>query len=162
MLAAGLRQRRGFTLLELMVALAIGALLVGLGAPAAVRMYATMEYRDAVRGLQSAAAAARLRALNSGAAVDLMLEPDAHRYAVQRAGTTFKRDEADEVGSDLALEVRSARQLTTEDGVAVIRFYADGSSSGGSITVARPGGSGVRLRVDWLLGRVTQEAPEPV
>ena len=156
-----MRQARGFTLLELMVAVAIGALLVGLGAPAAMRLHATMEYRDAVRGLQSAAAGARLRALNAGRAMDLLVEPEASRYGVQPAGKPYDRDEATALGGALALEVKSARQLTTEEGVAVIRFYADGSASGGSITVTRASGDGVRLRVDWLLGRVTQEAPEP-
>ena len=161
MLTRSVRQARGFTLLELMVAVAIGALLVGLGAPAAMRLHATMEYRDAVRGLQSAAAGARLRALNAGRAMDLFVEPEAGRYDVQPVGKAYDRDEATALGGALALEVKSARQLTTEEGVAVIRFYADGSSSGGSITVTRAGGDGVRLRVDWLLGRVTQEAPEP-
>jgi len=41
-----------------------------------------------------------------------------------------------------------------------IRFYPDGSATGGSIQLLRPGGAGVRLRVDWLLGTIRQEAPQ--
>jgi len=151
---------RGFTLMELVVALTIGVLLVGLGGPMAARMYETMQYRDAVRGLSTAASGARLRAMNGGQAVDLMVEPDAHRYAVQRAETAFDRDQARSLDDALTLGVVSARQLVAEQGVAVIRFYPDGSSTGGSITVRRDSGQGVRLRVDWLLGRLTHEPVE--
>lgn len=147
----------GFTLLELVVALTIGVLLVGLGGPRAVKLYDTMQYRDAVRGLAGAASAARLRAITSGQAVDFMVEPDAHRYAVQRAETEFDRDAARDVDDSLSIGAQSARQVMSEPGVAVIRFYPDGSSTGGSVTLRRDSGQGVRLRVDWLLGRITRE-----
>lgn len=148
---------RGFTLMELMVVMAIGALLVGVGAPMAVKMYDTMRYRDAVRNLSSAASGARLRAVNGGRAIDLMVEPEAFLYNTQPAATRFDRGAASSVDDDLTLGVQSARQLVSERGVAVIRFFPDGSSSGGSITLKRESGDGVRLRVDWLLGRVTRE-----
>lgn len=151
------RSENGFTLIELVVALTIGVLLVGLGGPMAARMYETMQYRDAVRGLSSAATAARMRAINGGEAIDLMVEPDAYRYAIQPAETRFDRDQAKSVDDRLTMGVVSARQVATESGVAVIRFYPDGSSTGGSVTLRRDSGQGVRLRVDWLLGRVTHE-----
>lgn len=150
----------GFTLVELVVALALAGLLTGLAAPAAFRMYATMQYRDAVRGVQAAAVGARLRALTAGRPIDLMVEPEAHRYAVQPAGNRYDRGQAVSFRDSLLVNVDSARQLISERGVAVIRFYPDGSSSGGSVTLRRESGEGVRLRVDWLLGRVTQEEPE--
>lgn len=150
----------GFTLLELVVALTIGVLLVGLGGPMAVKMYENMQYRDAVRGVASAASAARLRAMSGGRAVDLMLEPDALAYSVQPAETAFDREQARYLDGRLSLGVVSARQLVSEPGVAVIRFYPDGSSTGGSVTLQRDSGQGVRLRVDWLLGRTTREALE--
>ena len=40
----------------------------------------------------------------------------------------------------------------------MIRFYPEGGSSGGGIDMERPGGTGVRISVDWLVGRVSQEA----
>ena len=148
---------RGFTLMELMVALTIGALLVAVGTPMAVKMYDTMRYRDAVRNISAAAGGARMRAVNGGRAIDLMVEPDAYRYSVQPAETPFDRDAASTVADDLSMGVQSARQLVTEQGVAVIRFFPDGSSSGGSITLRRESGQGVRLRIDWLLGHITQQ-----
>lgn len=154
------RQHKGFTLIELMVALALGALLAGLATPMAMRMYESMQYREAVRGLGAAASGARYRAITSGLAMDLMVEPTTTRYAVVAAETPFSETETKNVGDDLRIQMVSARELTSSPGIGVIRFYPDGSSTGGSITLWRPGGDGMRLRVDWLLGRVTQEPPQ--
>ncbi|WP_230680938.1 GspH/FimT family pseudopilin [Paracidovorax cattleyae] len=41
---------------------------------------------------------------------------------------------------------------------ASIRFLPSGGATGGSIEILRAPGVGTRLRVDWLSGRVTQEA----
>jgi len=50
--------------------------------------------------------------------------------------------------------VLGARELN-RDGAGVIRFYADGSSSGGYVKLQNDSGMGVQVEVDWLLGRVT-------
>ena len=42
-----------------------------------------------------------------------------------------------------------------------IRFLPEGGATGGSVDIVRPSGSGVRLRVDWLSGRVEQEPITP-
>lgn len=47
------------------------------------------------------------------------------------------------------------------DGGGVILFYADGGSSGGSLEILRGSGGGVRLRVDWLFGRISEESLLP-
>ena len=44
---------------------------------------------------------------------------------------------------------------------AAIRFFPDGGATGGSIEVVRPSGTGARIQVDWLSGRITQEALLP-
>ena len=44
---------KGFTLLELVVALAIAGLFFALSGPSVRGMYDSMQYRDAVRGLYS-------------------------------------------------------------------------------------------------------------
>ncbi len=150
---------RGFTLIELMVALGIAALLAGLATPMAVKMYANMQYRDAVRNLTGAATAARYQAINTGRAHDLLVAPESHRYSVQPAESSLDDERASTVSDALTLKMDVARQLVTERGVGVIRFYPDGTSTGGSITITRANGDGQRIRVDWLLGRVTHELP---
>jgi len=44
---------------------------------------------------------------------------------------------------------------------AVIGFLPDGGSTGGTIELVRQSGAGVRIRVDWLFGKVTQEPRTP-
>ncbi|MEQ9465298.1 MAG: GspH/FimT family pseudopilin [Haliea sp.] len=151
---------RGFTLIELMVALGIAALLAGMATPMAVKMYATMQYRDAIRNMTGAATTARYQAINTGKAHDLLVAPDAHRYAVQLAESRFDPERAAEIPDALSIAMEVSQSLVTERGVGVIRFYPDGTSTGGSITLTRASGDGQRIRVDWLLGRVTHEPPE--
>lgn len=156
----GRRRAAGFTLIELVVALGVAALLAGAATPMAVRMYDSMQYREALRGLSSAASGARYRAITSGRAFDLMVEADAFRYTVVPAQTAFDKGKVSNISDSLRVQMVSARQLSSRPGVGVIRFYPDGSSTGGSITLWRANGDGLRLRVDWLLGRITQERPE--
>lgn len=148
---------RGFTLLELMVTFAIAALVIGVAVPFGARFYDTMQYRDALREVSTAAAAARYKAITSGSAMDLLLRPDEKRFAVAPAGQALDEDAMTTLGGDLRIEVVSAREVSPGDGIAVIRFYPQGGSTGGSVSVIRDNGAGARLRVDWLLGRVTQE-----
>jgi general secretion pathway protein H len=52
--------------------------------------------------------------------------------------------------------VDSAGELNRGN-VGVIRFYPEGGTSGGSVSVEAATGRGVKVSVDWLLGTVTQE-----
>ena len=47
--------------------------------------------------------------------------------------------------------------LLNRERLGVIRFYPEGGSSGGGIDMERADGTGVRISVDWLVGRVSQE-----
>ena len=73
---------RGFTLLELIVVLAIASLLFSLGGPSIRTLSATMEYRDAVRQIVSAAKNARRDAFAQGVPMDLLIDADRNRYAL--------------------------------------------------------------------------------
>lgn len=154
--------QRGFTLMELMVVFAIAALVVGVSIPFTARLFDTMQYRDAVREITAAATSARYQAITSGQPMDLVLYPDIRGYSVNTASnsTNVDRDRMETLADDLRMEVISAREVSPGGGLAAIRFYPQGSSTGGSVSVLRASGEGVRLRVDWLLGRVTQEALE--
>jgi general secretion pathway protein H len=141
----------GFTLLELIVALAVAALLLAAAPPLLSRAMETMEYRAAVRHLLAGLKSARQAAVDSGTSVAFTVAPTAHRFGIgdQLTGELPAR-------LTLRLVVADA-EVGAERGS--IRFYPDGSATGGSIEILRPSGAGVRLRVDWLLGRITQEAP---
>ena len=149
---------RGFTLLELVVVLAIASLLFSLGGPSVRTLSATMEYRDAVRQIVSAAKNARRDAFAQGIPMDLLIDTDRNRYALSANSPSLSADQFAALPKALDITVVYAAEVSPKPGLAAIRFYPAGGSSGGEISVARPSGAGVHLTIDWLLGDVTQEA----
>lgn len=155
-----MRPQSGFTLMELLIVFAIAALVVGVTVPFGARFYDTMQYRSALREISSAASSARYQAITGGQAMDLLLHPGRREFAVEPAGLPLEEIAMESLPGDLRLDVVSAREVSPGEGLSAIRFYPQGGSTGGSVSVIRDNGVGARLRVDWLLGRVTQEALE--
>ncbi|MFL2502659.1 MAG: Tfp pilus assembly protein FimT/FimU [Luminiphilus sp.] len=149
---------RGFTLLELIVVLVIAGLLFSLGGPSVRTLSATMEYRDAVRQIVSAAKNARRDAFAQGIPMDLLIDTDRNQYALSADSPSLSADQFAPLPEALDITVVYAAEVSPKPGLAAIRFYPAGGSSGGEISVARPSGAGVHLTIDWLLGDVTQEA----
>ncbi|MGL1832272.1 pilus assembly FimT family protein [Rhodocyclaceae bacterium SMB388] len=144
------RRRHGFTLVEMVVALGIAALMLATVPTAVTRAFDTMAYRSTVRHLLTDLKRARLHALHSGQATVFAYEPQSRRFGV---GEQLKREVPPKLA--IAMIVADTEVVATRAG---IRFYADGGASGGSIDVIRPSGDGVRISVDWLLGRARQQA----
>ena len=139
---------RGFTLLELLAALAIAGLVLAVSVPASVRLYETMQYRGAVRDVLGLFASARYTAINTGRAQNVEIRPD--------KGELRLNDTVKLLPDNVKLSAESARELNEGD-VGIIRFYPEGGTSGGGVEIERLNGAGVRISVDWLLGRVSQE-----
>ena len=137
----------GFSLIELLAALTIIALVVAVSVPSAQRFYESMQYRQAVRDVMTALSSARYRAVNDGVPSDVVIDPDSRRVQVA--------DSEVQLPDNLALTLRTAREVN-RDGKGVIRFYPEGGSSGGDVDIVRASGVGSRVSVDWLAGRVTQ------
>lgn len=142
------RRTHGFTMLELLVAITIVGLVLAVSVPASARLYQSMQYREAVRDVITLFASARYQAVNSGRAQDVIINP---RRKELHLNATVKR-----LPSDLNILVHSARELNDRD-AGVIRFYPEGGSSGGGVDIEVPARWGVRVNVDWLTGRVSQE-----
>jgi general secretion pathway protein H len=140
--------QRGFSLLELMAALAVAGLVLALAVPATLRFYDSLKVRQSVRDTITLLASARQLALQSGRAQDVIVSPSRH--------TIVFNDETHVIPQDLRLAVRGAAEVNLED-AGVIRFYPEGGASGGGIDIENPGSGGVSIDVDWLAGRVTHE-----
>jgi general secretion pathway protein H len=140
--------RAGFTLVELLVAIAIVGLVMTVSVPASVRFYESMQYRQAIRDVTTTLSSARYRAFNTGKSQDVLLNTETN---VLRLGS-----ETQQLPVKLDIVMHSARDVN-RDTEGVIRFYPEGGSSGGEIDIVKPNRSGVKITVDWLVGRVSQQ-----
>lgn len=141
-----LPSERGFSLVELLVALAIMGLVVAVAVPTSARFYESMQARQAARSTLAILASAREDALSSGRPQDVQVRPSTRRLWTAEREYTFP--------ASISVVVHGAAELNHAD-VGVIRFYPDGGSSGGGIDLRRANGSGTAVSVDWLVGRVT-------
>lgn len=141
---------RGFTLIELIVALAVASLMLAMIPVAMGKALDAMRYRALVREVVGDLRMARNHAMLAGQPVRYVIDLPARRLGVA--------ENLREIPEGLEVDAVVASAGIDQPGRGAILFYPDGSSTGGSIAILRSAaGSGVRVRVDWLLGRVTQE-----
>lgn len=148
------QSRAGFTLVELLVVLAIASLLLTLVPVALQRLRDAIAYQDTVRGLTTELRRARQLARTEGRDVRLTVDLARRRYGIGPAP-------ARELPDALNLRVTIAGIEWSERQVGAIRFLPQGGATGGHLDVLRPDGSGVRLTVDWLSGTVSQSPLKP-
>ena len=149
------RTQWGFTLIELLVVLAIGALLVGLAPTAFIRFREGSQYRDTVRALVVDLRQARQQALAHRQMV---------RFQVNVSDRQFGMEGRPPKTLPASLELKATVGTTALADIrkqATIAFLPDGGSNGGTLELLRQSGGGVRIRVDWLTGQVTQEPSKP-
>jgi general secretion pathway protein H len=144
------RATAGFTLLELLAALAILALLTALAVPALTAPSDGIRLRTAAAQIAAALRLARANAIARNGDVAVVIDAE---------GRSIRREDGagGQFASDIFVELtiaESERATPTRGG---FRFFADGSSTGGDI-VLRLRGRELRLCVDWLTGKVGQGA----
>jgi general secretion pathway protein H len=149
--------QKGFTLIELLVVMAIGAMLVGLAPPAFDRLRSASEYRDVVRGLVTGLRQTRQNAITEGQPTSFMIDTTQRQYGVEGKSMTSIPDSV-----QIKTTVGSRQGLAEpQASVPRITFMPDGGSTGGVLDVARASGQGTLIRVDWLLGKISQEPRTP-
>jgi len=146
-----LMRTRGFTLIEVLVVVVIMALAMAIVVGAMSAGMTGQQMRGASRDLVAALRYTRGQAIVKREAQVLMLHVDDKTYkAPGRALATLPKQ------FDLAIE--TARQEQISRGEAGIRFYPDGSSTGGNIELSR-GEAVWRIDINWLTGEVTLRDP---
>lgn len=129
------------------------ALIIAIVPIAYERMREGAQYRDAVRALVSSLRDARVSAMEQGREQRFFIDLRQRTYGLQGQAPQA-------LPADLNYRaVVASKELT--DQLAAIAFLPDGGATGGSIDILRANVGGVRLRVDWLSGRVTQEPLAP-
>jgi len=132
------------------VVLALAALVMTAVPPLISAALPGVELKAAARRAFSSLRLARETAIRSGGDSVLIVDVEGHRLELPgyRALSLPQR-------IDLKLEAASGEMLDEQRGA--IRFFADGSSTGGRIILARGEGRdqrGYQVGVDWLTGRV--------
>jgi general secretion pathway protein H len=142
------RTERGFTLLELIVVLALGAIIYALILSAPLGRASAADLKAAARTLASGLRQAQTTAMATRRDALLTIDVEAREFIT--SGETESR----RLPENIELKLFAAQSEVASERRGSIRFYPDGSSTGGRITVA----SGERkylVDVDWLTGRVS-------
>lgn len=142
----------GFTLLELLVVLAIIAAVAAIGIPRLVTPSSLSAPAEAARAVAAALRETRLYAVRHNRPAELLV--DVERRSLGLPGGARRSLPA---SVHVALYTGEGLVLDSERGA--IRFFPDGSSSGGEVGIRAAGGGEneageVKVSVNWLTGRV--------
>ena len=151
-LGAGRAAPRGFSLIELMVVMVLVIGLMGLVGTSISRSVGAAELRNEVREVIAGLRHTRGQAVVQRAEKVFQVDAD---------GLTWKAADRDseKLPDGLDITLNTARSEMTGENAGGIRFYPDGSSTGGSIVLS------VEERkwdgtVGWLTVEISQDPPE--
>jgi general secretion pathway protein H len=136
----------GFTLIELMVAVAILALAAALFAPGRLGGSEVLEGKSAAREIAAGLRRARSAAIVSGTETVFLIDVDKRVYAAPGAAPA-------PLPAKARLAMRTGAAELKGGGSGGIRFFPDGGSTGGGVSLEE-GGRSWTIRVDWMTGRV--------
>ena len=141
-----LRAARGFTLLEVLMVLVIAAAGFALVVRFTSAGVSGAELKSAARTVAAGLRAARGTAIATQESAAMLLDLD--RRTIEVTGAAKPRALSDR----LELKLYTAQSEVRDDRHGAIRFYPDGSSTGGRVTLSA-GERKLLVDVDWLTGR---------
>lgn len=142
------RRSRAFTLIEVIVVLAIAVAAMGLVATVVFRGASTADLKAAARTLASGLRQAQSVAMVTKRDALLTVDVESREYFLPNDTRAHRLPDG------LELKLFTAQSEAASDKRGAIRFYPDGSSTGGRITV-QAGERKFLVDVDWLTGRVS-------
>jgi len=146
--------QRGFTLLEMLIVVAIMGLAIGLLMSHGPMRSRTLETRAVAADMARTLRDARGQAIASDRPVQVVV--DLLRHGIRVGTGTLHPWPA-----QLSVTVVAAAGETLGHSLAGFRFDPDGGATGGRIELRDAGGLRVQVGVDWLTGRVTiADAPK--
>ncbi len=148
MLQSGKYCQNGFSLLELIIVMAIMALGFAFVAPNFARTLDGVRFKSAVREIASGLRQTRGIALSQTKEAVFFVDVEERIYRVDQRGKTHS------LPKSLELTLETSESEMTGPNQGNIRFFPDGSSTGGRI-ILKWGNRKRRVDINWLTGRVT-------
>ncbi len=143
-----MRRTRGFTLIEVMLVLAIIAIAYTLLPRMVFSGVSGAELKTQARAVATGLRMTRDKAIQSKKEAAWLLDLENRTFTVPTDDTQHKLHEK------LDVKLFTAQADLISEKVGSIRFYPDGSSNGGRVSVGA-GGRVFEIDVDWLTGHVT-------
>lgn len=137
----------GFTLLEMLVVLMIMGLVAALTIPTFGTGVSSTALKGAARDVAAGLRLARGQAITQRAEAALELDVAARSFRVPPDPRVHS------LPSGIELKLFTAQRDLVNEQVGAVRFYPDGGSDGGRITLAA-GERKFDVDVDWLTGRI--------
>ena len=137
----------GVTLLELLIVLSIMAIVAALVLPMFSNGVSTGELKGAARQVAAGLRLARSEALATRQETRVLLDLEHRTFRVERNARLITLPPL------IQLKLFTAQSDLVDDKVGAIRFFPDGGSNGGRITLA-VGERKYDVDIDWLTGRV--------
>ena len=137
---------RGFTLIELLVVFLVLGLIVTLAPIGFQRVLPSLQVKSAARDVAAALREVRGQAIRENRERFLAVDVEGGSFG-------FGGERRQTLDADIELSILTAVSELDETGGGRIRFFADGTSTGGRVTLAR-GDTRYHVLIDWLTGRV--------
>ena len=147
-------RQRGFSLLEVIVVITIIGLAYTLLPKMVFAGVSGAELRSNARAVATGLRIARDTAINTKREAMLVINLENREFTLPNDTRLHKLNEK------LDVKLYTSEADLISDKVGTIRFYPDGSSNGGRVTVAA-GERGFEIDVDWLTGHVTIKDKPP-
>jgi general secretion pathway protein H len=139
----------GFTLLEMLVVIAIVALVAALSIPLLSRMPDGVHLRALSNGLAAALRATRSAAIRLNSETSLVVDVDRRIFQ-----STVVSPQP--IAQDISTKLTFASGISDGRSEGAFHFFPDGSSTGGTVTLSLHGKE-EKLCVDWVTGDVRRD-----
>lgn len=143
---------RGFTLLELLVVIAIVGVVLALVPGFLLRDQPVLDLESAARAVAQGLRQTRSQAMLQNREQIFAIDVESGRFRPGAQQSLRQLDRA------IALSLLTARSEAQGEGGGSIRFFPDGSSTGGRIRLALEQHQ-AQVSVDWLTGAVAIDGP---
>lgn len=144
-------QQQGFSLIEVMIVLALMGLLMGV---VATNLTEGPVLRESAREVLASLRHARSSAIMTQKQTRWIM--DTANKSFQMEGVANAQSQSRQLSPAVEVKLNTAASEVISNSQGAIRFYPDGSSTGGSVDVLYKGQS-YKVNVEWVTGRVSIE-----